>query len=120
MTNNDESTRSKIIYALLDKEEPINLTELSKELKIDKELAFHHLKKMKDDFLVAETDEKKYTLQPFFYDENLMEILNCVMKSIVLTILKELKDTEYTEEQLEDAVKNNLQLFIETFAINIS
>lgn len=121
MTKNDtESTRFKIIYALLRKENPLTLTELSKELKFDKELVFHHLKKLKEDYLIAETDDKKYTLQTFFYDDNIMEILNSGMKSIVLTILRELKDMEYTEEQLENAVKNNLQLFIETFAIEIS
>jgi len=119
MANNDYSTRLKIITQLRQNNEPATLTQLSKELKLDKELVFHHLKKLKQQYVIAEID-KTYTLQPFFYDENVMEILNSGMKSIVLTILRELGDTDYTEEQLEDAVRNNLELFIETFAIQIS
>ena len=119
MTNNDYSTRLKIIAQLRKKDEPMTLTELRDELKLDKELVFHHLKRLKDEFIVAELN-KKYTLHPFFYDEGTMEDLNDLMKLIIKRIIRELGETEYTEDQMEEAVKNNLQVFIETFAIEIS
>ena len=118
--NDNISTRFKIINELLEKKEPLNLTAISKNLKLDKELVFHHLKNLKEEYIVAETDDKEYVLQSIFYDENVMEILDSGMKSIVLTILRELKNTEYEEEQLIDAVRNNLQVYIENFAIEIN
>lgn len=114
----DDSTRFKIMFTLIKNKIPINLTELAKQAQLDKELVFHHLKRLKDDLLVAELEDKTYTAQPMFYDENAMEILNNQMKSIILTMLRELQVT-YSDEQLEKAVKNNLEIFIQTFAIEI-
>lgn len=114
----DDSTRFKIMFTLIKNKIPINLTELAKQAQLDKELVFHHLKRLKDDLLVAELEDKTYTAQPFFYDENAMEILNNQMKSIILTMLRELQET-YADEQLEKAIKNNLEIFIQTFAIEI-
>jgi len=114
----DDSTRFKIMFTLIKNKIPINLTELAKQAQLDKELVFHHLKRLKDDLLVAELEDKTYTAQPMFYDENAMEILNNQMKSIILTMLRELQVT-YSDEQLEKAIKNNLEIFIQTFAIEI-
>ncbi|GAG93515.1 unnamed protein product [marine sediment metagenome] len=120
MNNDETTTRFKILYSLLRKNKPINLTDLAKELKLDKELVFHHLKKLKEDFLIAELDDKKYICHSFFYDDDVMEDLNNMMKVIVRIIMRGLKeDTDYTEEQLETAIKNNLEVFIQTFAIEI-
>jgi len=116
--DDEASTRFKIIFTLLNKDEPMTLTELRDELKLDKELVYHHLKKLKDEFIVADVD-KKYTLHDFFYDENVMEALNSQMKTVVLTILREMKDLDYTEEDLQKAVQNNLELFVQTFSIEI-
>ena len=112
----DDSTRFKIMFTLLQKKEPLTLSEIAKKAQLDKELVYHHLKKLKEDLLLAELDDKTYTAQPMFYDENTMEILNNQMKSIILTILRELQEI-YSDEQLEKAVKNNLEIFIQTFAI---
>ena len=120
MTNNDYSTRLKIIFQLRKSTQPMTLTELTKELQLDKELVFHHLKNLKEEFVVAELPDKTYTLQSFFYDDNTMEDLNGLMKLIITRILRELGETDYTEDQLGEALKNNLQLFIETFSIEIS
>jgi len=119
-TESDDTTRFKIMFTLLRENEPLTLTAIAKESNLDKELVFHHLKKLKDDLLVAQLDDKTYMAQPFFYDENVMDILNSSMKSIILTILRELQcTTQYTEEELGHAIKNNLEVFIQTFSIEI-
>ena len=120
MIDRDDSTRFKIIFTLLRNDDPLTLTEISKQAELDKELVFHHLKKLKDDLLIAELEDKTYMAQPFFYEENIMEILNSQMKSIILTILRELQcSAEYNQEDLEKAIKNNLEIFIQTFSIQI-
>ena len=118
--DSEDSTRFKIIFTLLRNDDPLTLTEISKQAELDKELVFHHLKKLKDDLLIAELEDKTYMAQPFFYEENIMEILNSQMKSIILTILRELQcSAEYNQEDLEKAIKNNLEMFIQTFSIQI-
>lgn len=120
MNNHEETTRYKIINTLLNKKNPINLTDLAKELHLDKELVFHHVKKMKEEYLIAELQDKTYILHSFFYDEDIMEDLNSLMKIIVKIILRELQeDTEYTQEAMETAIKNNLEIFIQNFSMEI-
>ena len=116
--DSEDSTRFKIIFTLLRKGESMTLTELRDDLNLDKELVYHHLKKLKEEYIIAEID-KQYSLHNFFYDDNVMEILNSQMKSIILTILRELHDIEYTEEELQKAIQNNLEIFIQTFAVEI-
>lgn len=121
MANNDYSTRLKIIITLMKKEEPMTLTEIAKETKLDKELVFHHLPKLKEDWLIAELENKTYACQSFFYDGDVLEDLNNLMKVIVKMILKEIKQEipDIPEDELEKAVKNNLEVFIQTFAVEI-
>lgn len=111
-----DSTRLKIIYTIWSNK-PMTIADISKKLNIDKELVFHHLKKLKNEFILIEID-KKYTLQTFFYDANIMEILNYQMKSIILIILKELHYIK-DENELIKAIENNLETFIQTFSIEL-
>ena len=121
MTNNDYSTRLKIIYALMRNKEPMTLTEIARETKLDKELVFHHLPKLKEDWVIAELENKTYSCQSFVYDDDITEDLNNLMKVIVKIILREIKQEipDIPEDELEKAVKNNLEAFIQTFAIEI-
>ncbi|GAH26821.1 unnamed protein product, partial [marine sediment metagenome] len=84
-------------------------------------LVFHHLPKLKEDWLIAELENKTYACQPFLYDDDVTEDLNNLMKVIVKTILREIKEgiPDIPEDELEKAVKNNLEVFIQTFAIEI-
>jgi len=121
MANNDYSTRLKIVYALMKKEEPMTLTQIARETQLDKELVFHHLPKLKQDWLIAELEDKTYACQSFFYDDDITEDLNNLMKVIVKIILREIREEipEIPQDELENAVKNNLEAFIQTFAIEI-
>jgi len=121
MVNNDYSTRLKIIHALIQKKEPMTLTEIAKESELDKELVFHHLPKLKEDWLIAELENKTYACQSFFYDDDITEDLNNLMKVIVKMILRDIRAEipDIPEDELEKAVKNNLECFIQTFAIEI-
>jgi len=118
---NDYSTRLKIVHALIQKKEPMTLTEIAKETQLDKELVFHHLPKLKQDWLIAELENKTYACQSFFYDNDITEDLNNLMKVIVKMILRDIKGEipGIPQDELEKAVKNNLEVFIQIFAVEI-
>ena len=115
-----DSTRFKILFTLIRNDNPMTLTQIAKEAKLDKELVFHHLPKLKEDWLVLELD-KTYIAQPFFYDDGIMEDLAALMKILVKIMLREIKEDmkECPSEEIEKAVKNNMGLFIQTFNIEL-
>ena len=116
-----DSTRFKILFTLIRNDNPMTLTEIAKETKLDKELVFHHLPKLKKDNLLLELNDKTYIAQPLFYEDDVMEDLNSLMKILIKIMLRELKEDMkgFPPEEIEKAVKNNLELFIQTFSIEI-
>jgi len=116
-----DSTRFKILFTLIRNDNSMTLTEIAKETKIDKELVFHHLPKLKKDHLLLELDDKTYIAQPLFYEDDVMEDLNSLMKILVKIMLRELKEDMkgFPSDEIEKAVQNNLELFIQTFSIEI-
>ena len=116
-----DSTRFKILFTLIHNTDPMTLTEIAKEAKLDKELVFHHLPKLKKDWLILELEDKTYIAQPFFYENEIMEDLTALMKILVKIILRELKEDMRgcPSDEIEKAIKNNMELFIQTFSIEI-
>lgn len=119
--NRIESTRFKILFTLIHNTDPMTLTEIAKETEIDKELVFHHLPKLKKDWLILELEDKTYIAQPFFYENEIMEDLTALMKILVKIMLRKLKEDMEgcPSEEIEKAIKNNLELFIQTFGVEI-
>ena len=78
-----DSTRFKILFTLIRNDNPMTLTEIAKETKLDKELVFHHLPKLKKDNLLLELNDKTYIAQPLFYEDDVMEDLNSLMKILI-------------------------------------
>ena len=120
-TTLDDSTRFKILFTLIQKNDPMRLTDIAKETKLSEPLVFHHLPKLKEDGLIGELDDKTYICQPFFYDKEIMEDLNSLMRVIVKIILREIKQENpgMIQDELEKSLKNNLEIFIQTFAIEM-
>ena len=117
----DDSTRFKILFTLIHNNDSMTLTQIARETKLDKELVFHHLPKLKKDYLVLELDDKTYIAQPLFYNDGIMEDLSALMKILVKIMLRELKEDmkEFPSDEIEKAVKNNMELFIQTFSIEL-
>ena len=116
-----DSTRFKILFTLIRNDNPMTLTEIAREAKLDKELVLYYLPKLKKDWLILELEDKTYIAQPFFYEDEIMEDLTALMKTLVKIILRELKEDMKgcPSEEVEKAIKNNLELFIQTFSIEI-
>ncbi len=115
--HDSEPIRYRIIYELLRDSNPKTLTEIRDNLDLSKELVYHHLKNLRRDLIVTEKN-KKYLLQKFYYDDNIQDILNSQMKTIILTIFKELQG-DYKNDELVKAVNNNLALFTYLFTLEV-
>ena len=116
-----DSTRFKILFTLIRNDNPMTLTEIAREAKLDKELVLYYLPKLKKDWLILELEDKTYIAQPFFYENEIMEDLTALMKILVKMMLRELKEDMKgcPSDEIEKAIKNNLELFIQTFSIEI-
>lgn len=116
--NDEVSTRFKIIYALIQAKKPLKCSEIAKEVGIIDSLAIWHLKKLVKEYLILE-DEGGYICQPFLIDPGIQEDLNSLMKVITKIILRELTiPNGYTKKDLEKSLIKNLEVYIQSFAVD--
>lgn len=116
--SDDEDTRFKIMFILIHAEEPQTLTEISKQVELQPNLVFYHLKKLIDDHLVLETDDKKYMCQPILL-ECQSEDLDALIMVIIRLLARELVISNPTEKELARAVLNNLKVYMNIFELEI-
>ena len=117
--NDDVSTRFKVIYTLIQAKKPLKCSEIAKSVGIADSLAIWHLQKLVEEYLILETEEG-YICQPFLIDQSIQEDLNSLMKVVVKIILRELTiPNGYMKKDLEKALIRNLEVYIQSFAVDI-
>jgi len=114
----DINNRFKIMFVLINSENPLKLADIWKQAGLSEQLASHHLKNLIEDCLVFENDDKTYLCQPFFQDEHIMEDIDALMEVIVRTVFYNLEIPEsISKKEIEKIVQANLQIYIQMFGI---
>lgn len=117
--NDDVSTRFRIIYTLIQAKKPLKCSEIAKEVGIADSLAIWHLQRLVEEYLILEQDNG-YICQPFLINQGIQDDLNSLMKVIVKIILRELAiPDDYKKKDLEKALIRNLEVYIQSFAVDI-
>jgi len=114
----DETNAFTIVFTLIHSEEPMSLSEISKEIELPANLVFYHLKNLKERNIVLETEDKKYTCQPILKCDA-SEDLDALIFLMIKTIAREIEIEKPTETTLRDAVIENLRMYIKLFEIEI-
>lgn len=114
----EDSNRFAIMFTLINAEKPMTLSEIAKEIDLPTNLVFYHLKGLKEQYLVLEIDDKKYTCQPIFL-EDASEDLDMLMMLIIKAIARDIVIDDPTEKTLSEAVIENLRMYLKRFEIEI-
>lgn len=114
----DDSNRFSIMFTLINAEKSMTLSEISKQIELPANLVFYHIKSLKEQYLILETDDKKYTCQPIFL-EDASEDLDMLLMLIIKTICREIIIENPTEKTLSEAVIENLRVYLKRFEIEI-
>ncbi len=112
----DDSNSFAIIFTLIKAEKPMSLSEIAKQIDLQTNLVFYHLKNLQERHLVIETEDKKYTCQPIFTGDT-SEDLEALMLLMIKTIAREIIIEDPTETTLSDAVIENLRAYVKVFEI---
>lgn len=115
-----ESIRFKIVYSLIKNKKPMKLSEIAKETDLRDHHVLYHLKKLKEEYLVIEVEDKEYVCQPFLTDNGVYEDLKDLMSVIIRIITREIELPENCPEdkRVLSTIKN-LEAFIRSYSAEI-
>jgi len=115
-----ENVRFKIVHALIKNKKPMKLSEIAKETDLRDHHVLYHLKKLKEEYLIIEVEDKEYVCQPFLTDEEVSKDLKDLMSVIIRIITREI---ELPDDCLEDkrviSTIKNLEAFIRSYSAEI-
>lgn len=115
----DDSNQFAIMFTLINSEEPLTLSEISKKIELQPNLTFYHINVLKEKNLIIESSDKKYDCQPIF-QERPSEDLDMLMMLIIRLIAHNLVIDNPSEKQLSDAVLENLRTYMEIYELEIT
>ena len=121
--SNIDPTRIKIAFYMYKADRPLSLSQLATASKISPQLLNHHLPKLIKEgiaILVEEGGTKYYMLQPFYYDEGVMNAIFATFSPIVEFINRSECDYSQAEADPEDLIANNIQALLRFFSINVN
>ena len=120
--SDEDSNSFAIILTLINSKEPMHLSEIAKEVKLPRNLVFYYLKKLKDEHIVLEFNDKRYDVQYFLKDKNVSDDIDALIIVISKIIARELLETmdNPNEEELSNAVIANLRTYIQAFELEVS
>jgi len=115
-----EDVRFQIMESLIQKKQPMTLTEIADDCGLREPHVHYHMKELKELFLIIELENKKYTCQPFLIDQDILDDLNSLMKIIVKIIQRELETPDdTTTEKIVKSIIANLETFIRSFSVEL-
>ena len=118
INNKFTPTRNMEAYLklFLDPNQTLSKSEIAKQIDLQTNLVFYHLKNLQERHLVIETEDKKYTCQPIFTGDT-SEDLEALTLLMIKTIAREIIIEDPTETTLSDAVIENLRAYVKVFEI---
>lgn len=120
MANDTENVRFKIVHSLIKNKKPMKLSEIAKETGLRDNLVFYHLKKLKEDYLVIEVEDKEYICQPLFTDDGIYDDLRNLMSVIIKIIIREIElPEECPADKRQVSTIKNLEAFIRSYSAEI-
>jgi len=117
-TADDDGTRFKIMFMLIHASKPLSLSQIAEITEQPANLIFYHIKKLKDDSLILEDKNKRYTCQPILQEEQ-SEDLEALILVIIRLLARELKIKNKTEKTLSRAVLENLKMYMQIFEFEV-
>jgi len=115
-----ENVRFKIVQALIKNKKPMKLSEIAKETELRDHHVLYHLKKLKEEFLVIEVEDKEYVCQPFFTDDGVCRDLKDLQSVSMRTIAREIELPEgCTDDEKIITILKNLEAFIRSYLAEI-
>lgn len=112
----EDSNSFAIMFTLIKAENPLSLSEISKEIDLPTNLVFYHIKNLKERYLIIETEDKKYICQPVLVGEN-QDDLDALFLIMIRLICNDLEIENPTEETLREAVIENLRMYVKLFEL---
>jgi DNA-binding transcriptional ArsR family regulator len=106
------------MFLLIHSDKSLSLSQISEIIELPANLVFYHLKKLKEEYLVLEDKNKRYTCQPILRDEE-SEDLEALILVIIRLLAKELKVEKKTEKTLSKAVLENLKMYLQIFEFEV-
>ena len=113
----DDSNRFAILLILINSDKPLSLSEISKNLDLPTNLIFYHLKSLKKEHIILENEDKRYTCQPFFKDEDLIDDIDALLLMIIKIFSRNIEIDRPTEKHLFRAVMDNLRIYLDIFEV---
>jgi predicted transcriptional regulator len=118
--NDTENIRFKIVYSLIKNKKPMKLSEIAKETDLRDHHVLYHLKKLKEEYLVIEVEDKEYVCQPFLIDNIVYEDLKNLMSVIIRIITREIElPDDCSENKRVVSIIKNLEAFIRNYSSEI-
>lgn len=120
--SNIDPMRTKIAFHMYRAAKPLSLSQLATASDISRQLLNHHLPKLIEEGIVVMVEDsgtKYYLLQPFYYDEGIMNAIFHTFSPIVEFINRSECDYSQTEADPEDIIANNIQTLLRFFSINV-
>lgn len=117
-TADDDDTRFRIMFILIHAQKPMTLSQIAKLVELPANLVFYHIGKLKDEYLVLEHEDKKYTCQLILQEEE-SEDLEALVLIIIRLLAKELIVDNRTEKNLGRAILENLKMYLQIFEFEV-
>lgn len=120
--SNIDPTRVKIAFYMYKADRPLSLSQLAVESSISPQLLSHHLPQLISEgiaIMVEEGGTKYYLLQPFYYDEGIMNAIFNTFSPIVEFISRSECDYSQAQAEPEDIIANNIQALLRFFSIHV-
>lgn len=115
-----ENVRFKIVHALIKNKKPMKLSEIAKKTDLRDHHVLYHFKKLKEEYLVIEVEDKEYVCQPFHTDDETYKNLKDLMSVSIRIITKEIVLPEgCTDDEKIVAILKNLEAFIRSYLAEI-
>lgn len=116
----DDSKSFAIMFTLINSERPMSLSEIAKETGLQANHVFYYLDKLQKDCLIVEGDDKCYSCQPFFKDEDMIEDIDNLLMMIIKIFAKNmnLENQNPSAKRLFKVVLANLRMYLEVFELD--